>query len=271
MLSTIRKRVTYANVAMTLALVFAMSGGAYAASKFLITSTKQIKPSVLSSLKGKAGPAGPAGLAGAVGPAGGAGPQGAAGPKGENGSPGGPGANGESVVNTKLSKGAPACSEGGAEFKVGSGAATHACNGKEGSPWTAGGTLPVGATETGVWAFGHIAEASVPLFAGEHILYVPIASFTIPLAASLDESHVHYIKAIETAPSGCTGGDAQKPTAESGNFCVYAYTEEEIETGSISIRKAGGAATGAGTAGAYEEFKVTGGAGFGQGTWAVTG
>ena len=37
----------------TLALIFAMSGGAYAASHYLITSTKQIKPSVLGHLKGK--------------------------------------------------------------------------------------------------------------------------------------------------------------------------------------------------------------------------
>jgi hypothetical protein len=37
---------------MTLALVFAMSGGAYAARRFVITSTKQIKPSVLKSLSG---------------------------------------------------------------------------------------------------------------------------------------------------------------------------------------------------------------------------
>ena len=47
MFSRIRKRLTYANVAMTMALVFAMSGGAYAAKKYVITSTKQIKPSVL--------------------------------------------------------------------------------------------------------------------------------------------------------------------------------------------------------------------------------
>ena len=59
-LAAIRKRVTYANVAMTLALVFAMSGGAYA-SKYLITSTKQISPKVLKTLKGAAGKTGPAG------------------------------------------------------------------------------------------------------------------------------------------------------------------------------------------------------------------
>ena len=45
---------TYANVAATLALVFAMSGGAPAANHYLITSTNQISPKVLKELK-KAG------------------------------------------------------------------------------------------------------------------------------------------------------------------------------------------------------------------------
>lgn len=56
-----RRHLTYANVAATLALVFAMSGGALAASHYVITSTKQIKPSVLKELKGKPGPPGPTG------------------------------------------------------------------------------------------------------------------------------------------------------------------------------------------------------------------
>ena len=55
MFSTIRKRITFANVAMTLALVFAMAGGAYAAKKYIITSKSQIKPSVWAQLKGKNG------------------------------------------------------------------------------------------------------------------------------------------------------------------------------------------------------------------------
>jgi hypothetical protein len=46
------------------ALVFAMAGGAVAAGGYLITSTNQIKPSVLRSLKGKRGSAGKPGTAG---------------------------------------------------------------------------------------------------------------------------------------------------------------------------------------------------------------
>ena len=76
MFRALRKRLTYANIAMTLALVFAMAGGAYAAGKFVVTSTKQIKPSVLAQLKGKAGPAGPQGPQGPQGPAGTAGANG---------------------------------------------------------------------------------------------------------------------------------------------------------------------------------------------------
>ncbi len=53
MFQQLRKHLGYANVTATLALFFAMSGGALAASHYLITSTRQIKPSVLSSLKGE--------------------------------------------------------------------------------------------------------------------------------------------------------------------------------------------------------------------------
>jgi hypothetical protein len=68
-----RRHLTYANVAATLALVFAMSGGALAANHYLITSTKQIKPSVLKKLKGAKGTKG---ATGSRGPAGAAGPTG---------------------------------------------------------------------------------------------------------------------------------------------------------------------------------------------------
>jgi hypothetical protein len=66
--SSIRRRATYANVVATLALFLALGGGAAMAAKhYLITSKKQIAPSVLHSLKGKPGKAGPAGAAGAAG------------------------------------------------------------------------------------------------------------------------------------------------------------------------------------------------------------
>src|ERR1700684_1973377 len=81
MLSALRSRVTYANVTATLALLFAMTGGAYAAKAYLITSTKQIKPSVLKSLQGKAGAKGANGAPGATGPAGPGGPAGAGTPR----------------------------------------------------------------------------------------------------------------------------------------------------------------------------------------------
>jgi hypothetical protein len=51
MFSRIRRRIAHPNVVVTLALVLAMSGGAYAASRYIITSTKQISPKVLKALK----------------------------------------------------------------------------------------------------------------------------------------------------------------------------------------------------------------------------
>ena len=63
-----RKHLSYANVVATAALVLAMAGGAFAASHYLITSSKQISPAVLSELHGGRGPAGPRGPRGPRGP-----------------------------------------------------------------------------------------------------------------------------------------------------------------------------------------------------------
>jgi len=88
-MNSIRRHLSYANVAATLALVFSMSGGALAATHYLITSTKQINPKVLKKLTGHAGaqgvagptgPRGATGATGATGPAGPAGIQGLTGP-----------------------------------------------------------------------------------------------------------------------------------------------------------------------------------------------
>src|SRR6187399_358703 len=70
------RRPSPAMAVAVLALVLALGGSAIAAKKYLITSTKQISPSVLKKLKGAQGLAGPAGTAGATGAKGDAGPAG---------------------------------------------------------------------------------------------------------------------------------------------------------------------------------------------------
>lgn len=79
----LRKRLTYANVVATLALVFSMTGGAMAAKHYLINSTQQINPKVIRALKGKEGPRGARGNEGPEGKEGAAGEEGKQGPSGE--------------------------------------------------------------------------------------------------------------------------------------------------------------------------------------------
>jgi hypothetical protein len=94
MWSGIRRHLSYANVTATLALVFAMSGGALAAKHYLINSTGQINPKVLKKLRGTTGlpgltgiegPTGPSGPTGLSGPAGLSGPTGPSGPSSATG------------------------------------------------------------------------------------------------------------------------------------------------------------------------------------------
>jgi hypothetical protein len=77
-----RRHLTYANVTATLALVFAMTGGAFAAKHYLINSTRQINPKVLKKLRGARGRTGAAGAQGKQGAQGAPGAPGAQGPIG---------------------------------------------------------------------------------------------------------------------------------------------------------------------------------------------
>jgi hypothetical protein len=255
MFSVLRRRFTYANVMVTLALVFAMSGGAYAASKFLITSTKQIKPSVLAQLKGKAGANG---ASGATGPAGPAGPLGAAGPQGPAGAAGAKGDTGPA---------GPAGPQGEKGVAGAKGAA--------GSPWTAGGTLPSGAAETGTWGL-----SKLPVEEGPFSLQIPI-SFTVPLAAPLDEAHVHTIEpeaglaGQEPVPSGCSltrTGETVEVNAEPGNLCLYVQFAEGLSKLLLLSNHEAGGVLGAGKTGAILTNKsgasLKAGS-FGTGYWIV--
>lgn len=108
-MSRIRKRLTYANVISTLALLLVVGGGsAVAASQFgketigsRALKNEAVTPSKLSQ-KSKAtltGPVGPKGSTGAPGAAGPAGPSGPAGPAGAAGAPGTARAYGETSNN----------------------------------------------------------------------------------------------------------------------------------------------------------------------------
>jgi hypothetical protein len=194
------------------ALVFAMAGGAWAAKKYVITSTGQIKPSVLKKLQGKTGSAGPVGPQGPKGDPGAAGAAGAAGAKGATGAAGSAGSTG--ATGSAGSTGATGST--GSAGSTGSTGATGA-TGSTGATGPVGPTLPVGVTETGVWGTFASAPASFPgMF--------PI-SLNIPLPKVPSPVFVNYTTVPGKAAgvtAGCPGFTGGIPTAESGKLCVYA-------------------------------------------------
>jgi hypothetical protein len=111
-------RPSTATIIAFIALVVALGGTAVAARHYIITSTRQIKPSVLKALRGRTGHQGPTGATGPQGSRGAVGsrgvqgvpgpggPPGAPGATGSEGKPGPPGADGTSVVARARSAGA---------------------------------------------------------------------------------------------------------------------------------------------------------------------
>ncbi len=195
MLSPLRNRFGIPGVISVIALVFAMLGGAYAASN-------DSGGKATASAKAKRGPRGPKGATGPAGPQGPAGPAGAKGDAGANGAAG-------------------AAGEKGPTGPTGAKGATGATGvtGPEGSPWTAGGTLPSGKTETGTWSISQHTRGEGPAVAS--------ISFPIPLNAS-GESFAFSLeetKEEEFGSSEC-GGSALEPTAPKGVLCVYTGLEQ---------------------------------------------
>jgi hypothetical protein len=277
-----RIHITPSTIIATLALLFAMSGGAYAASKYLITSTKQISPKVLKSLKGANGKNGANGTNGANGAAGtgSAGPTGPGGVTGPAGGAGPTGPAGESVKVKALT--APECTnkEGGSEFTVGT-TKTQACNGEKGAIHPKE-TLPKGATETGTWNITATAEeAKAGIVASTSI------SFPIPLEGGLSNSgcktstepcHAFLIPPGEEGtvdPTQCPGS-VGNPEAAEGDLCVYTTElgNATVPTPSFQVPSIPLSSHTAGTGAAggilYLLPEETEPAGLSYGTWAVT-
>jgi hypothetical protein len=204
MFSTLRNRFGIPGVISVIALVFAMFGGAYAASN----SSGGGKAT--ASAKAKKGPKGPKGATGPAGPAGAQGPAGPAGAKGDAGANGAAGPQGPAGPSGATG----ATGQRGLEGPAGPACPTGPC------------FLPSEATETGVW--GGANASSEP----EGPRVFPI-SFSLPLEAAPE---IVFLKEGETSKPGCPGEVNGVPTADPGKLCIYAdifidfFDGEELET-----------------------------------------
>jgi hypothetical protein len=249
-LSRLKRRLSANGPGVTIAviaLVFALVGGAFAASGKL---TGKQKKEVEKIAKKYAGAPGEKGSPGPQGPAGSPGSKGERGEKGERGPQGDPGIEGppgEGLVTNPIAAEptGPCGEQGGVEVlreNQSPGEGEAICTGKEGSPWTTGGVLPSGATETGSFAISSSQEDALkveePEESGEftYVVYAPI-TFPIPLQEPLVEEGVHFqgqpnfedFNGAEPGEVGCKGTIGKPDTGENppatanpaGNLCLY--------------------------------------------------
>lgn len=288
MFSLLRNRLGIPGLISVIALVFAMGGGAYAASsggsdgaeasakrkgkaKKKKRKGKSVTPgqvrriakqealkldkriALLPGPPGLPGPQGPQGDDGDDGDNGAKGSTGAQGSQGPQGPQGPPGEDGAGVVTTALADGEGGCLEGGTEVEVDDGISTPEtiCNGE---PWTAGGTLPEGATLTGVWGPAN-ADGKQP---AESTVRYPI-SFAIPTKTPPELVVVKpgEDKSAEGCDTMTTVGGLMDgtPTADAGKLCVYLTNTPESGNALMNItardpRKGEAAAAGASPSGA---------------------
>jgi hypothetical protein len=274
MFSRIRDRFGTAGLVVSvMALVLALAGGAFAASGLNSKQKSQVK-AIAKQFAGKPGATGPAGSAGANGKDGASGQNGTDGADGTNGTDG---ANGKTVLS---GSGAPAAGLGtNGDFyidtdfqeiygpKTGGGwGGPTSLQGRDGDPWSVGGTLPANATETGAWS----APANISTPAG--VDSVPI-SFSVQLAGTLPEANVHLFSDTGTDPGGAFGdtctGTADAPTAPSGHLCIYGMSVNPNVT--VAVQNPVTFDKSATVAGTTLSVTFAGGFGFAGGTWAVTG
>lgn len=273
---SLRNRFGIPGAISVVALVFALVGGAYAAGGSGGDAGASAKKSAKKKSKGvtvaqvrkiakqearkfansNPGPQGPQGLPGAAG---------AQGPKGDKGSDGSNGSNGSNGVSVGTEAEPPFgnCGEQEGVKLTSAGGTNYVCNGApgvagpQGDPWTAGGTLPPGATETGAFSAFSGDEAAAAF---------TTISFLVPLAGALDESHAILVDAGGGDPT-CTGTVAN-PTAPSGYLCVYEFGGTVTLGGILNLDEG---EPGASTAGALLPVSFPAGGGFAWGAWAVTG
>jgi hypothetical protein len=246
-----KRHISYVNVTATLALILSMAGGALAASHYLITSTKQIKPSVLAQLRGNRGLAGPPGSAGpqgregvpgldqiiqvaAPGPRGttgptGAGLRGAIGPEGQRGEKGptgpagtgstGPtGATGSGSTGPTGPFGGPTGEKGptGETGATGGGVSREECAVVSGPPERINCFLKSKGTETGGWSATMRAATGT-----EQAETQGVASFPIPLKVGEKVKLNYRTEEQSKTPAAPCLGSVNEPIAEPGNLCAY--------------------------------------------------